>query len=136
MQVLNIQCKDCGKPCRSQTERELHTKRTGHAEFIDKVILGASVQKALIKQLLEGNKHRCVMLLQTAETPLLETETEMVEARNKIREDAAEADGSKAPTEMARLSTFLLCPPLYTFTGFLWYGLLCADKLLWFSGAT
>lgn len=37
-QVLNLKCTDCGKPCRSQTEQDLHTKRTGHATFVDKVI--------------------------------------------------------------------------------------------------
>lgn len=29
-------CTDCGKPCRTDTERDLHTKRTGHASFVDK----------------------------------------------------------------------------------------------------
>lgn len=33
--VLNLQCTECGKPCRSETERDLHTKRTGHASFVD-----------------------------------------------------------------------------------------------------
>ena len=36
-QVLNLQCKSCGKPCRSKTEKDLHTKRTGHDTFEDKV---------------------------------------------------------------------------------------------------
>jgi hypothetical protein len=34
--VLNLVCSDCGKPCRSQTEVDLHTKRTGHKDFADK----------------------------------------------------------------------------------------------------
>lgn len=38
-QVLNIVCTECGKPCRSDTERDLHTKRTGHTTFADKVLL-------------------------------------------------------------------------------------------------
>mmetsp|Transcript_25789 Transcript_25789/g.35592 ORF Transcript_25789/g.35592 Transcript_25789/m.35592 type:complete len:392 (-) Transcript_25789:129-1304(-) len=29
-------CVDCGKPCRSATEQELHTQRTGHCQFVDK----------------------------------------------------------------------------------------------------
>jgi hypothetical protein len=29
-------CADCGKPCRSQTEVDVHTKRTGHFTFTDK----------------------------------------------------------------------------------------------------
>lgn len=37
-QVLNLTCTECGKPCRTQTEQDLHTKRTGHASFVDKVI--------------------------------------------------------------------------------------------------
>ena len=62
-QVLNLVCTECGKPCRyvrlcatwitcshhalgtpawgylcrSATEKELHTKRTGHSSFVDKV---------------------------------------------------------------------------------------------------
>jgi hypothetical protein len=27
---------DCGKPCRSKTEQELHAQRTGHSKFHDK----------------------------------------------------------------------------------------------------
>ena len=38
-QVLNLICTACGKPCRTQTECDLHTKRTGHADFVDKVPL-------------------------------------------------------------------------------------------------
>ena len=29
-------CKACGKPCRSETEKQLHTQRNpGHTEFVD-----------------------------------------------------------------------------------------------------
>ena len=34
--VLNLTCVACGKPCRSETEKDIHTKRTGHSEFVDK----------------------------------------------------------------------------------------------------
>ncbi|KAJ6751320.1 hypothetical protein OIU85_001816 [Salix viminalis] len=34
--VLNLVCTTCCKPCRSKTETDLHTKRTGHTEFVDK----------------------------------------------------------------------------------------------------
>ena len=34
--MLTLECADCGKPCRSQTEQDLHTKRTGHSTFRDK----------------------------------------------------------------------------------------------------
>ena len=34
--VLTLVCVSCGKPCRSATEKELHTQRTGHTEFVDK----------------------------------------------------------------------------------------------------
>lgn len=37
LQVKRYVCKECGKPCRSDTERDVHTRRTGHAEFEDKV---------------------------------------------------------------------------------------------------
>ena len=30
------ECAECGKPCRSQTEQDVHTKRTGHTQFVDK----------------------------------------------------------------------------------------------------
>lgn len=33
--VLNLVCSSCAKPCRSKTESDLHTKRTGHTEFTD-----------------------------------------------------------------------------------------------------
>ncbi|KAE8793626.1 F-box protein [Hordeum vulgare] len=39
--VLNLVRVDCGKPCRSQTEVDLHKKRTGHAEFTDKTMEAA-----------------------------------------------------------------------------------------------
>lgn len=37
LQVLNLVCLTCGKPCRSETERELHIKRTGHSDFENRV---------------------------------------------------------------------------------------------------
>ncbi|KAM7273545.1 hypothetical protein ACFE04_028209 [Oxalis oulophora] len=39
--VLNLICTTCRKPCRSKTESDMHTKRTGHAEFVDKTIEAA-----------------------------------------------------------------------------------------------
>ena len=36
-QVARLVCTECGKVCRSETERDLHTMRTGHAGFEDKV---------------------------------------------------------------------------------------------------
>ncbi|ONK77222.1 uncharacterized protein A4U43_C02F4340 [Asparagus officinalis] len=36
--VLNLVCTTCGKPCRSKTEMDLHTKRTGHGDFTDKTM--------------------------------------------------------------------------------------------------
>lgn len=39
--VLNLVCTVCRKPCRSQVERDLHTKRTGHTEFVDKTLEAA-----------------------------------------------------------------------------------------------
>ncbi|KAI4976898.1 hypothetical protein ZWY2020_050505 [Hordeum vulgare] len=39
--VLNLLCVDCGKPCRSQTEVDLHKKRTGHTEFMDNTMEAA-----------------------------------------------------------------------------------------------
>ena len=32
-QVRRFVCTECGKPCRSETEKDVHAKRTGHAEF-------------------------------------------------------------------------------------------------------
>ncbi|KAE8653820.1 C2 domain-containing protein [Hibiscus syriacus] len=39
--ALNLVCSACGKPCRSKTESDLHTKRTGHTEFVDKTLEAA-----------------------------------------------------------------------------------------------
>lgn len=37
--MLALTCTECGKPCRSQTEVDLHKKRTGHENYVDKVCL-------------------------------------------------------------------------------------------------
>ena len=39
--VLNLVCFACGEPCRSKTESDLHTKRIGHTEFVDKTLEAA-----------------------------------------------------------------------------------------------
>lgn len=36
LQVLNLQCTICGKPCRNQTEKDMHSRHTGHLEFQNK----------------------------------------------------------------------------------------------------
>ncbi|KAE8702097.1 ankyrin repeat-containing protein [Hibiscus syriacus] len=36
--VLNLVCFPCDKPCRSKTESDLHTNRTGHTELVDKTL--------------------------------------------------------------------------------------------------
>jgi len=42
LQVLQLVCKACGKPCRSETEKQLHTTRNpGHTEFVDQTSAGA-----------------------------------------------------------------------------------------------
>lgn len=38
-QVTQLVCTACGKPCRTDAEKALHTKYTGHTEFVDKVHL-------------------------------------------------------------------------------------------------
>jgi hypothetical protein len=35
--VPRLVCAACGKPCRSDVERALHTRHTGHEEFVDRV---------------------------------------------------------------------------------------------------
>jgi hypothetical protein len=41
-QVLQLVCKTCGKPCRSETEKQLHMKRNpGHNEFVDQTAVAA-----------------------------------------------------------------------------------------------
>ncbi len=35
--VTALVCTACGKPCRSDAEQALHTKFTGHTEYVDKV---------------------------------------------------------------------------------------------------
>jgi len=51
--VLNLVCADCGKPCRSATEQDVHTKRTGHTQFVDKTAEAAKPvdAEAQMKQL-------------------------------------------------------------------------------------
>lgn len=34
--MLNLQCTICGKPCRNQTEKDMHSRHTGHLEFQNK----------------------------------------------------------------------------------------------------
>ena len=36
-QVKRLVCRECGKTCRSETEWDVHSKRTGHQAFDDKV---------------------------------------------------------------------------------------------------
>lgn len=36
-------CSECGKPCRTQAERDLHTKYTSHSNFVDQTDEGATV---------------------------------------------------------------------------------------------
>jgi hypothetical protein len=39
-QVKRLVCQECGKSCRSAEEWDLHSKRTGHAEFVDQTGTG------------------------------------------------------------------------------------------------
>lgn len=51
MQVLQLVCKTCGKPCRSQTEKDLHTKRNpGHCEFVDQTAGAGPVDYTIEKE--------------------------------------------------------------------------------------
>lgn len=45
--MLNLSCTNCGKPCRSQTEVDLHKKRTGHENYVDKVLLNLKYDRFL-----------------------------------------------------------------------------------------
>ena len=58
--MLTLECSECGKPCRSQTEQDLHTKRTGHATFRDKV-LGFGTRLTL--QRCQGMSHHLLAFL-------------------------------------------------------------------------
>eukprot|EP00282_Hemiselmis_andersenii_P011305 CAMPEP_0114124242 /NCGR_PEP_ID=MMETSP0043_2-20121206/8677_1 /TAXON_ID=464988 /ORGANISM="Hemiselmis andersenii, Strain CCMP644" /LENGTH=382 /DNA_ID=CAMNT_0001217117 /DNA_START=162 /DNA_END=1310 /DNA_ORIENTATION=+ len=45
--VLNLVCKGCGKPCRSETEKQMHTQRNpGHDEFVDKTNQATAISYA------------------------------------------------------------------------------------------
>ena len=37
-QIKVVVCTECGKPCRTDAEKDMHTRFTGHASFVDKVI--------------------------------------------------------------------------------------------------
>lgn len=51
MQVLQLVCKACGKPCRSETEKQLHmTRNPGHCEFVDKTAGAGPVDYTLQKE--------------------------------------------------------------------------------------
>ena len=55
LQVRRVVCTECGKPCRSDTEVALHTQRTGHASFEDKVRQGGGGGwPSLCRRLLAG----------------------------------------------------------------------------------
>ena len=41
LQILNMICEECGKPCRNKTQQDLHSKHTGHTRFVDKVLTGS-----------------------------------------------------------------------------------------------
>jgi len=45
--VLNLVCQECGKPCRSETEKQMHTQRNpGHDVFVDKTNEATAVSYA------------------------------------------------------------------------------------------
>jgi len=66
--VLTLVCVACGKPCRSATEKELHTTRTGHNEFADK----------------------------TDEQVSVDTEAQMKELKQEIKDEDGEGAGPSA----------------------------------------
>lgn len=50
-QVLQLVCKACGKPCRSETEKQLHTARNpGHTEFVDQTAGAGPVDYTIKKE--------------------------------------------------------------------------------------
>ena len=36
-QIKIVVCTECGKPCRTDAEKDMHTRFTGHASYVDKV---------------------------------------------------------------------------------------------------
>ena len=48
--VLQLVCKACGKPCRSETEKQMHTQRNpGHTEFVDQTAGAGPVDYSIKK---------------------------------------------------------------------------------------
>ena len=45
-QAQRLICSDCGKPCRTETERQLHTQRTGHESFQEQAASAAAIDTA------------------------------------------------------------------------------------------
>ena len=37
MQIKTVVCTECGKPCRTDAEKDMHTRFTGHATYVDQV---------------------------------------------------------------------------------------------------
>lgn len=63
VQVLNMSCEECGKPCRNKTQQDLHTKHTGHAKYVDKVTNAHSANTPLIS--ISGHVGGCLRLKST-----------------------------------------------------------------------
>jgi len=50
-QVLQLVCKACGKPCRSETEKQMHMKRNpDHTEFVDQTAGAGPVDYSIQKE--------------------------------------------------------------------------------------
>ena len=81
----------CGKPCRTQTEKDLHIKRTGHVEFENKAsyaTLAGYARKlracpTTVQKLWSMSSFAA---LQTAEASAINTEAEMQQASAAMQE--------------------------------------------------
>ena len=85
-QVLSMECEECGKPCRSQTEQDLHTKRTGMQHLLTRC--------AQVHACMHSRERRwcCIgksCVIQTSEAMAIDTESQMQAASAEIREEMA-----------------------------------------------
>lgn len=105
--MLNLTCTDCGKPCRSQTECDIHTKRTGHSNFEDKVDgLLQSPPSPWDSPLWPIPVALSIPISQTGDAKMIDTEQQMKEVRDtEMGEAGAEKEVEMVGASIVRGTT-------------------------------
>lgn len=101
LQVKRLVCKECGKACRSDEEWDLHSKRTGHAAYDDRVSRALCwVDLCVVLAFCKPQAPR--WLVQTNEGEAVDTEAQMKAARAEEAGGSGEGQGggSDEPVEL------------------------------------